>query len=97
MADDVVKTQRLELVDHKGRVRAVLSCEEGSGVPSCIFLDAAGQSRAIVGLSWNDMPQIQLTAPDGTARVALLVRPEGMGMVVLADDQQRTRTITPTG
>lgn len=96
MADNVVKTQRLELVDHRGRVRAVLSCEEDFGIPSCVFLDAAGQTRAIVGLSWNDMPQIQLAAADGTARVALVVRPEGMGMVVLADDQQRTKTITPT-
>ncbi|HEX9580520.1 MAG TPA: hypothetical protein VF970_05380 [Gemmatimonadales bacterium] len=97
MTNETVKTRRLELVDHKGRVRAVLSCEEDSGVPSCTFLDSAGQTRAIIGLSWNDMPQIQLSAVDGTARVALVVRPEGMGMVVLADDQQRTKAITPTG
>jgi len=29
------------------------------------------------------------------ARVALVVRPEGMGMVVLVDDQQRSKAITP--
>ncbi len=42
------------------------------------------------------MPQIQLTAPDGTARVALVVRPDGMGMVVIMDEQQRSKTMTPT-
>lgn len=93
--DKIVRTERLELVDHRGRIRAVLSCEEDSGVPSCTFLGADGQARVIVGLSWNEVPQIQLSAPDGTARVALVVRPEGMGMVVLTDDQQRTKTITP--
>ena len=62
----------------------------------CAFLDAEGQTRVLVGISWNEMPQIQLTAPDGTARVALVVRPEGMGMVVLADQQQRSKMITPT-
>ncbi len=97
MVDKVVQTERLELVDRRGRIRAVLACEEDSGLPSWAFFDALGQTRVIVGLSWNEVPQIQLTAPDGTARVALLVRPEGMGMVVLMDDQQRSKTITPTG
>ncbi len=95
MTNKIVRTERLELVDHKGRTRAVLSCEDDTGVPSCTFLGADGESRVIVGLSWNEVPQISLTAPDGTARVALVVRPEGMGMVVLTDNQQRTRTITP--
>ena len=90
----VLQTERLELVDHLGRTRAVLSCEEDSGVPSCTFLDAAGETRVIVGLSWNDLPSIQLTAPDGTARVALVVRPEGMGMVIVADNEKRSRTLT---
>ena len=96
MADKIVQTERLELVDRDGRIRAVLACEEDSAFPSFAFLDADGQTRLIIGMSWNDMPQIQLTAPDGTARVALVARPEGMGMVVLMDDQQRSKTITPT-
>ncbi len=94
--DKVVRTERLELVDHRGHVRAVLACEEDSGLPSLVFLDAEGQTRVIIGISWNEVPQIQLSAPDGTARVALVVRPEGMGMVVLADDQQRSTTIAPS-
>ncbi len=96
MVDKVVRTERLELVDHRGHVRAVLGCEEDSGLPSLALLDDEGQTRVIVGLSWNEVPQIQLTAPDGTARVALVVRPEGMGMVVLTDDEQRSTTITPS-
>ena len=95
MVDKIVRTERLELVDRHGRLRAVLACEEDSEAPSVAFLDADGQTRVIVGISWNEMPQIQLTAPDGTARVALVVRPEGMGMVVLMDEQKCSKTITP--
>jgi len=74
----------------------VLACEEDSDVPSLAFLDADGKTRVIVGISWNQMPQIQLSAPDGTARVALVVRPDGMGLVVVMDEQQRSKTLTAT-
>ncbi len=96
IVEKTLRTERLELVDRHGRVRAVLACEEDSDAPSFALLDTDGQTRVIVGISWNEMPQIQLTAPDGTARVALVVRPEGMGMVVLMDEQQRSKTMTPT-
>ena len=96
MVDKIVQTERLELVDRQGRLRAVLACEEDSEHPSLAFLDADGQTRVIVGISWNQMPQIQLSAPDGTARVALVVRPDGMGMVVIMDEQQHSKTLTAT-
>ena len=96
MVDKIVQTERLELVDRQGRLRAVLACEEDSELPSLTFLDADGQTRVIVGISWNQMPQIQLSAPDGTARVALVVRPDGMGLVVIMDEQQRSKTLTAT-
>ena len=96
MVDKIVQTERLELVDRQGRLRAVLACEEDSEHPSLTFLDADDQTRVIVGISWNQMPQIQLSAPDGTARVALVVRPDGMGMVVIMDEQQHSKTMTPT-
>ncbi len=83
MVHKIVRTERLELVDRQGRLRAVLAYEEDSEAPSLAFLDADGQTRVIVGISWNQMPQIQLAAPDGTARVALVVRPDGMGIVVV--------------
>ena len=96
MVDKIVRTERLELVDRHGRLRAVLAYEEDSEAPSLAFLDADGQTRVIVGIWWSQMPQIQLTAPDGTARVALVVRPDGMGMVVIMDEQQHSKTMTPT-
>ena len=96
MVDKVVRTERLELVDRHGRLRAVLAYEEDSEAPSLSFLDADGKTRLIVGISWNEMPQIQLSAPDGTARVALVVRPDGMGMVVIMDEQRHSKTMTPT-
>ena len=96
MTDKILRTERLELVDRRGRVRAVLTCEEDTTFPSLSFLDAEGVTRVIIGLSWNEVPQVQLSAPDGTARVALVVRPKGMGMVVLVDDEQHSKAITPT-
>ena len=96
MVDKIVRTERLELIDRHGRLRAVLACEEDSDVPSLAFLDADGKTRVIVGISWNQMPQIQLSAPDGTARVALVVRPDGMGLVVVMDEQQRSKPLTVT-
>ena len=96
MVDKVVRAERFELIDQDGRVRAVLALEDDTEGPSLTFLDSNGTARVLVGISWNEMPQIQLAAPDGTARVALVARPEGEGMVVLVDDEQRSKTITPT-
>ena len=95
MEEKLVRAERFELVDRRGQLRAVLTCDKDSGAPSCAFLDDKGTDRLIVGISWNQIPQIQLAAPDGKARVALIVRPEGMGMLVLSDDEQHSRTITP--
>lgn len=94
MADDVVRTRRFELLDTQGRVRAVLACDDRNGAPSLAFLDGSGVTRAIVGISWNDMPQIQLSDADGAARVALVARPEGTGMVIVTDGDV-SRSITP--
>ena len=94
MNDQVVKASRFELVDRQGRTRAIMACDADSGAPSCTFLDAAGETRVIVGIAWNDMPSIQLNAEDGTARVALIVRPENTGMVLVLDDEGNQRVIT---
>lgn len=94
MSDEIIRTRRLELLDRQDRVRAVLACDDDTA-PSITILDTEGQARVILGIAWNEMPQIQLTAPDGTARVALVVRPEGIGMVIVADDDQQSRTLTP--
>jgi len=95
MTDEVVKTSRLELTDKNGRTRAVLTCDDRSGAPTLAFLDAAGVTRAVLGISWNDMPQVQLNADDGTARVALVARPEGTGMIVVSDGSE-SKTIAAT-
>lgn len=94
MESNTLRASRLELVDNRDRVRAVLSCGEG-GAPSLSFLDPAGRQRVLIGLSWNEMPAVQLNAPDGTARAALIVRPEGMGLVVVTDDDQQSKTLAP--
>lgn len=96
MSDTPIQAPRFELVDSHGNVRAVLACDPDSGAPTCTFRDSKGQTRVTVGIAWNDMPSIQLTAEDGTARVALVARPEGEGMVLVVDDEGRKRVITPT-
>lgn len=95
MPQDVIQAQRFELVDSKGAVRGVLACDHESGAPTCTFLDSKGTTRITLGLAWNDMPSIQLSADDGTARVALIARPEGNGMVLVVDQDGNRNVLTP--
>lgn len=95
MSDEVVRAQRFELVDGRGQTRAVLACDAGSGAPTITFKDSKDQTRITIGIAWNDMPSIQMNAEDGTARVALIARPEGNGMVLVVDDQGNKEVLTP--
>jgi hypothetical protein len=94
MTSGVVTAERFELVDKHGNTRAVLACDGDSGAPTCTFLDSRGRTRITVGIAWNDMPSIQLTAEDGKAHVAIVVRPENDGMVVVVDAEGNKQVIT---
>ena len=96
MSDDVIRAQRFELVDRRGQVRGVLACDGDSGAPTLTLRDTQGHTRVTVGLAWNDMPSIQLAAEDGTARVALVSRPEGNGLVLVVDNDGNQQTLSPT-
>jgi hypothetical protein len=93
MDSSIVQATRFELVDDRNRVRAVLACGE-AGAPALTFIDEDGTTRITIGIAWNAMPSIQVNAADGTARVALVARPEGTGMVVVTDDLANSRVIT---
>jgi hypothetical protein len=95
--DDVVQAHRFELTDHTGAVRGVLACDAQSGAPTLTMKDRQGQTRVTVGIAWNDMPSIQLNAEDGTARVALVARPEGTGMVLVVDSHGEKKVLTIEG
>ncbi len=95
MNEGVVRAERFELVDSKGNTRAVLACDAESGSPTITFKDSAAKTRITIGIAWNDMPSIQLNAEDGTARVALIARPEGNGMVLVVDNDGHKEIITP--
>ncbi len=43
------------------------------------------------------MPSIQLNAADGTARVALIVRPDDSGMMLVVDDGGAKTVVTSAG
>jgi hypothetical protein len=94
MTRGVVTAERFELVDKRGNIRAVLTCDGDSGAPTCTFLDSQGRTRITAGIAWNDMPSIQLTTEDGKAHVALIVRPENDGMVVVVDAKGNKQVIT---
>ena len=94
MTTEVVTAERFQLVDKQGNPRAVLTCDSDSGAPTCTFLDSRGRTRITVGIAWNDMPSIQLNAEDGEAHVALIVRPENDGMVVVVDSKGDKQVIT---
>ena len=94
MAEKVVQAQRFELMDHTGAVRGILACDAQSGSPTLTMKDGRGQTRLTVGIAWNDMPSIQLNAEDGTARVALIARPEGPGLVLVVNDRGDKNVLT---
>jgi hypothetical protein len=91
-----VRAERFELVDGRGKIRAVLACDAESGAPTLTMTDRQGQTRVTVGLAWNDMPSIQLGAEDGTARVALIARPEGNGLVLVVDNAGNRGQLEPS-
>jgi len=94
--DDVIRARRFELVDSHGNIRALLTCDAQTGLPTIVFKDSRDQTRVTVGIAWNDMPSIQLNAEDGTARVALVARPEGNGLVLVVDNDGNQQTVTPS-
>lgn len=93
--DETIRARRFELVDRFGKTRAILACDGETGAPTITFKDSKEQTRITVGIAWNDMPSIQLNADDGTARVALIARPEGNGMVLVVDGDGNRQVITP--
>ncbi len=97
MSQETLRAARFELVDRHGNPRAVLACDRDSGAPTCTFLDGSGPTRVTVGLAWNDMPSIQLNAADGTARVAMIVRPDDSGMMLIVDDGGAKTVVTSDG
>lgn len=97
MNDDVVRATRFELTDRHGTPRAILACDPDSGAPTCSFLDGSGTTRVVVGIAWNDMPSIQLNAEDGTARIAMIVRPEDAGLMLVADAGGHKQVLTAEG
>ena len=97
MSQETLRAERFELIDRHGNPRAVLACDRDSGAPTCTFLDGSGQTRVTVGIAWNDMPSIQLNAADGTARVALIVRPDDSGMILVVNDEGAKTLVTSSG
>ncbi len=97
MSQETIRDERFELEDRHGNARAVLACDGDSGAPTCTFLDGSGQTRVTVGIAWNDMPSIQLNAADGTARVAMIVRPDDSGMILVVDDAGAKTVVTSAG
>ncbi len=95
MSENVVRAERFELIDRKGKTRAILACDAESGAPTVTFKDSKNNTRITIGIAWNDMPSIQLNADDGTARVALIARPEGNGMVLVVDNDGNKQVVTP--
>lgn len=93
-AAETVRARRFELIDARGNTRGILACDADSGAPTVTFTDSAGRTRVTVGIAWNDMPSIQLMGEDGKARVALVARPEGTGMVLVVDGEGRQNTLS---
>lgn len=95
MTDEILRTERLELVDRHGRVRMVATCDADSGAPSLSLYDASGEPRVTVSISWDELPTVQLTGRDGKARAAIVVRPDDQGLLVVADAAGKSTAFPP--
>jgi hypothetical protein len=74
-APDVVRAQRFELVDSKGRACAILAIASegraGDSGPGLALYDTKGTQRALLSLGFRGRPSLHLSDESGAKRAAL--------------------------
>jgi hypothetical protein len=83
--NDTLRTQRLEIVDARGRVCAVLGAMS-DGQTGLRLTGVSGETRAMLTVSSTGNPALMLCNSDGTQRAGLEISPKGQSMLYLLDD-----------
>ena len=86
-APEVIRAQKFELVDEKGKVRAELTLVDG--IPGLLLSDQEGKPRAALGLDKNGTPSLSLHDSSGKTRAALsFMRPGGTAPTLAMFDER---------
>ncbi len=88
----VVSAQEFQLIDSKGRIRAILDLS-AQGQPYFQLKDEFGTDRVWIGISSDTGMAVQDV--DGKTRLVLSVDEEGKPSLVLRDRQQRSKSFHP--
>lgn len=88
----VISAQEFRLVDHKGKLRAILDVSE-QGLPYLQFKDEFGTDRVWIGISSDTGLAVQDV--DGKTRLVLGVDEAGEPSLVLRNRQHRTKEFHP--
>ncbi len=105
-AQDVVRAERFELVDSKGRVRAVLGVQsarpllvsarivgpEGNVVP---VPEAEAEAMVRRGGQWPELPHIEMRDADGRTRVEITLGEEGEPAIRMMDEKGKVTFAVP--
>ena len=89
MDHDVVRARRFEIVDDRGRTRAILTAEDDSHLVGIHIANAEGRPAASMGLapSQDSSPIITLRDPAGDqARLSLTILRDGKPMILMRDN-----------
>ena len=88
MADNVVRAERFEIVDHQGNLRASLGLTPNGSV-ALTLRDPAGTIRVEVGLEDGNTPVVNLYDKDERTRMVFR-ESRGGGHAITATDQEGT-------
>jgi hypothetical protein len=88
--NDTLRTQRLEIVDARGRVCAVLGSLSG-GQSGLTLTGVSGEARATLTVNRDGNPALMLCNSDGMQRAGLEISPKGQSVLRLLNDSGEVR------
>ena len=89
-ASNVIRAERFEVVDGRGRVRAVLE-SVGSESVRLRFFDAQNALAMQLGLYPGDGPDLVMNGPDGRMRMRFRLRERGKPILLMGDEKWEGR------
>lgn len=85
----VVVAQQFQLVDKKGRLRALLDTWGDDGLPILQLHDQKQMPRVIISIDGRDTPHVSLTHPSGEVAANMRVFDDGRIVIGVYDKGQK--------
>ena len=94
---EVVRAQRFEVVDARGRTRVALDVDVAMGTPGLTLDDEQGKMRAMLSLLPDGTPDLVLCDEKGKTRATLGLARDGEPAVTFFDDKGKERAMLSVG